>query len=201
MRRTRIVSTIGPSSDSPEILESLLRAGVDVCRLNYSHGEPAEKTPIYERIRGFESIIGRPTCILADLPGPKLRLGVFPGVILLVKGQTVELHCGVAKMSNASAAKLPVEYAGLSSELNVNDPVLIADGLIRLVVTQTKGKSAGIVTCVVDDGGPVSKRKGINVPGTMVDLPAIGKNDKLALEHALQPVYYTNLTLPTITTG
>jgi len=89
-------------------------------------------------------------------------------------------------MRNASAAKLPVEYAGLSSELNVNDPVLIADGLIRLVVTQTKGKSAGIVTCVVDDGGPVSARKGINVPGTMVDLPAIGPHDKLALEHALQ---------------
>ena len=186
MRRTRIVSTIGPSSDSPEILESLLRAGVDVCRLNYSHGEPADKTSIYERIRQFEEVLGKPTCILADLPGPKLRLGEFPGVIVLVKGQSVDLHCGVAKMRNASAAKLPVEYAGLSSELNVNDPVLIADGLIRLIVKGTEDKSGGIVTCEVDDGGPVSARKGINVPGTMVDLPAIGPHDKLALEHALE---------------
>ena len=71
MRRTRIVATIGPASQDETTLRSLLHAGVDVCRLNYSHGEPDDKTPIYELIRSMEEELGRPTCILADLPGPK----------------------------------------------------------------------------------------------------------------------------------
>ena len=79
MRRTRIVATIGPASSEKTVLKSLLEAGVDVCRLNYSHGTPESKTELYERIRSLEASLGRPTCILADLPGPKLRLGRFPG--------------------------------------------------------------------------------------------------------------------------
>ena len=186
MRRTRIVATIGPASQDVSTLKSLLKAGVDVCRLNYSHGEPEHKTPIYERIRSMEQEIGRPTCILADLPGPKLRLGEFPGVLLLERGKKVELHCGVHHMDDASQAKLPVQYDGLSAELNPQDPVLIADGLIRLKVESASGKAGGIVVCTIEDGGPVSARKGINVPGTLVDLPAIGPKDKAALAHALE---------------
>ncbi|MDG1551549.1 MAG: pyruvate kinase, partial [Candidatus Poseidoniaceae archaeon] len=186
MRRTRIVATIGPASQDESTLKSLLKAGVDVCRLNYSHGEPEHKTPIYQRIRSMEQEIGRPTCILADLPGPKLRLGEFPGALLLERGKKVELHCGVHHMDDASQSKLPVQYEGLSAELKPDDPVLIADGLIRLKVDSSPGESGGIVVCTVEDGGPVSARKGINVPGTLVDLPAIGPKDKAALAHALE---------------
>ena len=186
MRRTRIVATIGPASQDEATLKSLLHAGVDVCRLNYSHGEPEDKTPIYERIRSMEKELGRPTCILADLPGPKLRLGEFTGVVLLERGRTVELHCGVHQMSDASEKRLPVQYEGLSAELKQGDPVLIADGLIRLNVESSPGKPGEIVICTVEDGGPVSARKGINVPGTLVDLPAIGPKDKAALAHALK---------------
>lgn len=186
MRRTRIVATIGPASDDEDTLLSLLHAGVNVCRLNYSHGAPEDKTPLYERIRSMESKIGRPTCILADLPGPKLRLGRFAGIVELKRNSTLNLHCGVASMDNVDSENLPVEYAGLSAELEEGDPVLVADGLVRLKVVQSPGQAGGTVVCIVEDGGVVSQRKGINVPGTMVDLPAIGPNDKAALAHALE---------------
>ncbi|MDP7373650.1 MAG: pyruvate kinase [Candidatus Poseidoniaceae archaeon] len=185
MRRTRIVATIGPSSDDDKTLLSLLRAGVNVCRLNYSHGEPEQKTELYQRIRQLETELGQPTCILADLPGPKLRLGEFDGIHVLTMKKKVELHCGVEYMENASNKQLPVQYAGLSAELKKGDPVLLSDGLIRLKVLSSPGEPGGIVTCRIQDGGPISARKGINVPGTMVDLPAIGPKDELALEHAL----------------
>jgi pyruvate kinase len=180
------VATIGPASSGDDVLQSLLEAGVDVCRLNYSHGSPESKTELYERIRSKEAALGRPTCILADLPGPKLRLGRFSGVFALERGAQLNLHCGVPEMNNASPTDLPVEYAGLSAELHPGDPVLIADGLVRLVVNSTTGVPSGTVECTVEDGGPVSARKGVNVPGTMVDLPAIGPNDKAAIAHALE---------------
>ena len=185
MRRTRIVATIGPASQDDAMLSALLSAGVNVCRLNYSHGEPEQKTELYSRIRSMEQELGRPTCILADLPGPKLRLGEFDGVHVLTMGNEVTLHCGVANMADASAHKLPVQYDGLSQELQPGDPVLLSDGLIRLSVISATGQRSGTVVCRVEDGGPISSRKGINVPGTLVDLPAIGPKDELALEHAL----------------
>ena len=93
MRRTRVVATIGPSSWDSDNLRALFDAGADVFRLNYSHGEPEQKTELYERIRSMENE-QRKTCILADLPGPKLRLGEFNGVKLLNNGDTVRLLCG-----------------------------------------------------------------------------------------------------------
>ena len=147
MRRTRIVATIGPASSDDKTLLSLLKSGVNVCRLNYSHGEPEQKTELYQRIRALESQIGRPTCILADLPGPKLRLGEFEGIHVLGMRKKVELHCGMAYMEDASNKKLPVQYDGLSAELKKGDPVLLSDGLIRLKVLSTTGKPGGVVTC------------------------------------------------------
>ena len=186
MRRTRIVATIGPACDDRATLKSLLEAGVDVCRFNYSHGEPEDKTDLYRRVRDLEDELGRPTCILADLPGPKLRLGNFPEVEMLDEGSEIILHCGTRELDSTNGTDFPVEYAGLSAELNVGDPILVADGLIRLTVLSTSGQSGGKVRCKVMDGGPISSRKGVNVPGTLVDLPAIGPKDKAALQHALE---------------
>jgi len=186
MRRTRIIATIGPSCDDRASIKALLEAGMDVCRLNYSHGEPEEKTELYRLIRDIEDETGRPTCIMADLPGPKLRLGTFPEATSLQDGSEIELHCGVDHMEATDGHRFPVQYGGLSSELNPGDPVLLADGLIRLTVTSTPGTANGIVRCRVEDGGPISSRKGVNVPGTLVDLPAIGVKDERAIQHALE---------------
>ena len=186
MRRTRIVATIGPACDDYETLKSLLVAGVDVCRFNYSHGEPEDKTELYHRLRSIEDELGRPTCILADLPGPKLRLGNFPEVDLLEEGAEILLHCGVTHLEATNGTDFPVEYGGLSAELKPGDPILVNDGLIRLTVLTTPGEANGKVRCRVEDGGPISSRKGVNVPGTLVDLPAIGPKDKAALQHALE---------------
>ena len=185
MRRTRVVATIGPSSWDLEKMEALINAGADVFRLNYSHGEPDDKTELYNKIRSLEDKVGKPTCILADLPGPKLRLGNFPSVILLQAGDEVILNCGVKEM-NTVGKSLPVEYDGLSAELKMGDFVLLADGLVRMQVTESSGIKGSTVNCVVIDGGPISSRKGINVPGTLVDLPAIGPKDHAALAHALK---------------
>ncbi len=157
-------------------------SGCDVFRINYSHGEPEDKTELYERIRSLEDE-GKPTCILADLPGPKLRLGNFSGPRLLKSGESVRLICGI---TDSDSNDLPVEYEGLSSELKKGDSVLLADGLIRLIVTNTGGKPNSFVDCTIEEGGPITSRKGINVPGTLVDLPAIGPKDKAALKHALE---------------
>lgn len=186
MRRTRIVATIGPACDDRSSLKALMEAGMDVCRLNYSHGEPDDKTELYLTIRDIEDELGRPTCILADLPGPKLRLGIFPDVEMLEEGSEITLLCGRASLETTNGTTFPVEYDGLSAELKTGDPILLSDGLIRLTVKSTEGKAGGSVRCVVEDGGPISSRKGVNVPGTLVDLPAIGPKDKAALQHALE---------------
>lgn len=185
-RSTRIIATIGPASEERTTLLSLLQAGVDVCRLNYSHGEPEDKTELYQRIRSMEEELGRPTCIMADLPGPKLRLGTFTGVVNVEAGDSLHLLCGQAHAEDVSGGNFPVEYGGLSAELRQGDPILLADGLIRLEVTNTPNKANAKVTCKVLDGGPISSRKGINVPGTLVDLPAIGPKDERAMAHALR---------------
>jgi pyruvate kinase len=105
---------------------------------------------------------------------------------MLEAGSTVELVCGLNEMESTDGSALPVQYGGLSAELKPNDPILIADGLIRMVVVQTPGTPNSTVTCRVEDGGPVSSRKGVNVPGTLVELPAIGPKDEKAMAHALE---------------
>lgn len=188
MARARIIGTIGPASDSPEILVRLMKEGLDITRLNYSHGNLEEKTELIAKVRVAEKEVGKYIGILADLPGPKLRLGRFPGSVKLERGQEITLNCGVEEADEVCFGDdviLPVAYDGLSLSLRLDDPILLADGLVRLKVIEAPHESAAKIRCEVIDAGSLSARKGINVPATIVDLPSIGAKDKEAIAHAL----------------
>ena len=189
MRRTRIIGTIGPASDDPETLKTLIREGLDITRLNYSHGDLDGKTELFAKVRAAEKEVGKYVGILADLPGPKLRLGQFEGTVNLENGQMITLDCGVQEADEViidGEVVLPVPYDGLSLNLRVDDPILLADGLVCLKVVDAPHEVASKVGCVVIDSGPLSSRKGINVPATIVDLPSVGPKDKAAIAHALE---------------
>ena len=181
MRRTRIVATIGPASCDEDSLRTMIKAGLDVARLNYSHGTDEWRAEVAQRIRKIGEECNIHVGILADLPGPKLRLGYFSGQPILEAGSQLTLRCGEAT-GEATSTTLPVEYLGLAEELQPGDPVLLSDGLIQLEVKSCQGNE---VICEVIEGGSISQRKGINVPGTVVKLPAVGPRDEEALHHAL----------------
>ena len=181
MRRTRIVATIGPSSCDEDSLRTMIRAGLDVARLNYSHGDDEWRAEVAERIRRIAKEDGIHVGIMADLPGPKLRLGRFEGAHHLSQGEILSLRCG-EKEGYANSSSLPVEYGGLAEEIRPGDPVLLSDGLIQLEVEESIDN---IVKCRIVEGGLITERKGINVPGTIVKLPAVGSRDEEALRHAI----------------
>ena len=191
--RSRIIATIGPASDNVETLSEMMQAGMNIARLNYSHGDFEGKEQTIQNIRDAESQTGMHIGLLADLPGPKLRLGRFDGEVELSRGELVDLHCGFAKglppqsttILGEMVKTLPVEWSGLSKDLQKGDPVLLSDGLIRLEVLSAPDFEGEIVRCRVEDGGILTERKGINVPRTLVKLPAVGPHDLDCLDHAL----------------
>ena len=185
MERSRIIATIGPACDDVETLVEMINAGMDVARLNYSHGDFEGKAKTIANLREAEKITNKPLGLLADLPGPKLRLGRFEGSMELERGEVVKLVCGVAT-GEANKQAIPVEWKGLSLDLRIGDPILLADGLICLEVLETENNEFGSITCRVEDGGILTERKGINVPRTLVKLPAVGEHDIDCLNHALE---------------
>lgn len=181
MRRAKIVCTLGPAVDTPERIRELIQAGMNVARLNMSHGTHADHTRMYEMVREASEESGRAIGIFADLQGPKIRLGVFrDGPVALHTGQewTIttrdvlgdELVCGTT-------------YGGLPGDVTPGDPLLIDDGKVRLVATAVNGPD--VVTRVVV-GGVVSNHKGINLPGVAVSVPALSEKDTEDLRWALR---------------
>jgi pyruvate kinase len=178
--KTKIVATIGPASESPEMIERLLRAGLNIARLNFSHGEFSGHAERIARIRTAERITGHPVAIMADLPGPKMRVGkIEPEPIELVGGDgfilTSEEIIGDARRVSTSFAPLPqVVKAGARLFLN--------DGLIQLEVESTRGKE---VHCKIIVGGELRSRKGLNLPGIDLGISAFTEHDRNCLEFAL----------------
>ena len=174
-RRTRIVATLGPATDPPEILEALLRAGVDVVRLNFSHGDPSAQVARGEAVRAMALKIGREIGILADLPGPKIRVETFAnGKVALKAGNRFDLVASL-DVPPGDEAQVGVSYLELPGDVVPGDVLLLDDGVVQLEVTAVEGER--IVTTVLNDCF-LSNRKGLNKQGGGLSLGAITEKDR-----------------------
>jgi pyruvate kinase len=178
-RKTKIVCTIGPATETPEMVDRLVDAGMDAARLNLSHGTHEEHARRAGLVRDAQERAGRPLALIADLQGPKLRIGRLAEPRVLVEGEEV-LVVGDGDSTNGGG--LPVSPSVLSEVLRPGDAVLIDDGLVRLSVLGVTG--AGVSATVVV-GGPVAAGKGVNVPGVPLPVPSVTEKDVADLEFAL----------------
>jgi pyruvate kinase len=176
-RRTKIVATLGPACDEPNALDALLRAGVDVVRLNLSHGPLEEHLDRLARVRAAADAIGRPVGVLADLPGPKIRAGSFPD-----DGVTLEAGTHVTIRSGdfaSDADEIWVDYPDLVADLQVGDRVIIGDGAISLGVV---GVGAEAAQAVIETGGRTQGRPGVHVPSERTRLASPTERDLVLAE-------------------
>jgi pyruvate kinase len=175
LRRTKIIATLGPASNTPEVLEELLRAGVNIVRLNFSHGTADQHAALAEMVRGIAARIGREVGVLADLQGPKIRIEKFAdGKVAVRAGQTFDLICS-ADAPPGDVHAVGVSYLGLINDVHAGDTLLLDDGLIALRVDALKGER--ICTTVLTDG-TLSNRKGLNRLGGGLSLGALTDKDK-----------------------
>ncbi len=175
MRRTKIVATIGPASRDHDTLARMVEAGLDVARLNFSHGDRQLHAENAERVRAAASSAGRPVAILQDLPGPKLRIGALADDIVELKpGEELALVCGSTELG--TERRMSVSWAGLADSVDPEDVIYLSDGAIRLRVQQVR-TGAGEVDTVVEIGGTVASRQGLNIPGATRGLSAVPEED------------------------
>jgi pyruvate kinase len=175
MRRTKIVATIGPASRDPETLTRLVQAGIDVARLNFSHGSRELHAENAERIRTAAARVGRQVAILQDLPGPKLRIGALKGDIAELKpGEKLTLICGSTEIGDGT--RMTVAWPGLASAVDPDDVIYLADGAIRLRVKAVREGDCEVETAV-EIGGSVASRQGLNLPGSTRGLTAVPEED------------------------
>jgi pyruvate kinase len=178
-RRTKIVATLGPASGTQERITALARAGMDGARLNFSHGTQDQHAEYAQMVRQAQEEIGSPIALIADLQGPKLRIGELEAPMLLAQGDEIVVT-GVE--DGRRDGELPVLPAVIGQVLQRGHDVLIDDGLVRLRVEAVEG---GRARCEVIVGGTVSSHKGVNVPGVPVPIPALTRKDTDDLEFAL----------------
>jgi pyruvate kinase len=175
MPRTKIVATIGPASRDPETLRRMVDAGLDVARLNFSHGNRDIHAENAERVREAAAAVGRQVAILQDLPGPKIRIGALQdGIAELKPGEKLVLRCGSDRVGDGEA--MSVSWPGLATAVDPDDVVYLADGAIRLRVTSVQEGNGDIETAV-EIGGSVASRQGLNIPGSTRGLPAVPEED------------------------
>ena len=177
--RTKIICTIGPASREPDVLNNLIAAGMDVARLNFSHGDHAFHADTIARVRAAASAAGKPVALLADLQGPKLRVGDMGAGLLLEAGKTVVLTTAPLI---GQAGLVPIQYADLPGVVRQGERILLDDGLLELEVRSISGQE---LTCQVLTGGLLTSKKGMNLPDASLSIPAITEKDRADLAFAL----------------
>ncbi|MFC8345496.1 pyruvate kinase [Streptomyces sp. NPDC057280] len=182
MRRAKIVCTLGPATDSYDQIKALVEAGMDVARFNLSHGSYAEHEERYQRVRKASDETGHSVGLLADLQGPKIRLGRFAeGPVLLERGDSFTIT--VEEDAEGNQGQCGTTYAGLAGDVTPGERILVDDGKVCLEVTGVDGPR---VHTTVIEGGMVSDHKGLNLPGVAVSVPALSEKDEADLRWALR---------------
>ena len=183
-RKVRIVATIGPASQDDAVIEKLLRAGMDVARLNFSHGTHETHAARISQLRTIAQNLGRPLAVLQDLQGPKIRVGVLHVPISLVSGSTALLYPeGASKpKSTQSQAVIPVDFPQLFDKVKPGNHILLDDGRLVLSVLKVHEKQ---VVAEIKTGGILTSNKGINLPGVLLEIPAFTEKDAEDLEFGL----------------
>jgi pyruvate kinase len=181
MRRTKIVATIGPASREPEVLVRMVEAGLDVARLNFSHGTAEEHAEVARRVRDAATRAGRNVAVLQDLPGPKLRIGPLKdGLAELKPGENLTFVCGTDGFEG-DAGRMSITWAGLAESVGPGEIMYLADGAVRLRVTASRA-GEGEIDAEVEVGGSVASRQGLNIPGETAALPSVPEEDLRHLE-------------------
>jgi pyruvate kinase len=183
MQRTKIVATIGPASRDPQVLERLVRAGVNVVRLNFSHGEPEQHLQVLKAVREISARLGQPVAVLQDLAGPKIRTGNVKN------GEAVELRTGARLVITTDESvegtpeRISTTYEPLPHDVSPGDKILLDDGNLELRVLKTGGES---VECEVVHGGLLKAHKGMNLPGVKLSSPALTEKDRRDLAFGVE---------------
>jgi pyruvate kinase len=182
IRRTKIIATIGPASNTAEMIRLLILAGMDVTRLNFSHGSYQDHAAVIQAIRTISMDLGKPVTILQDLQGPKIRVGKLrEGQVLLEKGMTVSLSPDMSITGTPDL--IPIDYPHLADEARPGMQVLLDDGLLEMTI---EGSTKGIIRCKVVQGGILKTRKGVNFPNLKLNLPSLTEKDKNDLRFGLE---------------
>jgi pyruvate kinase len=181
-RRAKIVCTIGPASESEEAMRDLMLAGMDVARLNFSHGTHDEHRERIQRLRAVAAQLGKPICLLQDLQGPKIRTGKLKDhlPVTLSAGQTLTI---TSSDIAGSSEVMATTYKGLSNDVKPDERILLSDGKIELAVRDIRN---GDVVCEVLNGGTLGENQGINLPGTNISIPSLTPKDLADLEFGMK---------------
>lgn len=180
-RKAKIVCTIGPASESVETLKKLIHAGMNVARLNFSHGSHEEHAARIVNIRKAAEETGKPVAILLDTKGPEIRTGTLAvDAVELVEGNTIIL---TTEEVAGTAERVSITYDELPQDVNPGDTILIDDGLIGLTVQEVKGND---IVCKIKNGGTLKSKKGVNVPGVKINLPGITEKDAQDIEFGIE---------------